>query len=256
MGWGDEIITTSLVKKAKEKHPNRNICVGDGLKVIWNDVFNNNPKISREVTPGCLWVNCYKGVRPYITAAHNDKLIWNKSFKVEPGEIYFSPEELHWKEEGFVYIEPNVKKAWNPNKDWGFEKWRQVVKGLPNIRFIQGSGEKLVEQKNTKSFRDACALLAKASLFVGTDGGLHHAAAALGIPAVVVWGGFIGPQILGYDNHINLHSGTKSCGSKTKCDHCRDALNKITVEMVIHAIDSITESRKTGTSETLHRLSA
>jgi ADP-heptose:LPS heptosyltransferase len=255
MGWGDDLITTSLVKRAYEKHK-KPICVGDGREIKWSEVFNNNPKISKDIYPGCIWVNSYKGCRPYITGVTNDKLTWNKKYKVEPGEIFFTPDELRWTDEDFIYIEPNVKAGWNKNKDWGFDKWKQVVKGLPNLNFIQGYGEKLVEQRDTRSFRDACALLSRAKLFVGTDGGLHHAAAALGIPAVVVWGGFIGPDILGYDSHINLHSGVKSCGRKSKCQHCSDALNQITVEMVINAIHSITESRKTGTSEEVHRLSA
>lgn len=245
MGWGDDLITTAIVKKAKAKS-DKDICVGDGREIFWSEIFENNPKISKKITKNCVWVNSYKGRRPYIKDCLPDKVVWNEDFRVSPGEIFFRPEELRWKEKDFIYIEPNVKAGWCKNKDWGFDKWKQVVRALPNLRFIQGQGERLVEQKDTQTFRDACALLAKASLFVGTDGGLHHAAAALGIPAVVVWGGFISPKILGYDTHINLHTGTHSCGIRKDCKHCSDALNKITVEMVINAIHSITESRKTG----------
>jgi ADP-heptose:LPS heptosyltransferase len=81
-------------------------------------------------------------------------------------------------------------------------------------------------------------LLSKARFLVTTDGGLHHAAAALGKPAIVVWGGLVSPKILGYDSHINLHSGTASCGSTEPCPHCRKALDWVTVDMVVDAINS------------------
>lgn len=237
MGYGDSLIVTSIVKRAalRTKRP---IVVGDGNTIKWCPVFDHNPKIAKKITPDCVWVREVKGNRPYIdyTKTTREKMAW-KPFYVEPGEIYLTPKETNWIERGFVYIEPNCKRS-NGNKDWGFDNWQKVVNALPGIRFIQGAGRKLrgVHQENTLSFRDACGLLSHADLFVGTDGGLHHAAAALGKRAVVVWGGFIGPDILGYKAHTNLWAGVKACGNVLPCPHCRDALAKITPEMVIEAI--------------------
>ncbi len=208
--------------------------------MAWEEVFDHNPKISREPYPGCLWVPNIMGNRPYIDhrKCKPGKIVFRNDFKVEPGEIYLSPEEKARYEDysGFIYIEPNVKGTFSGNKDWGFDKWGEVVKRLP-FRFIQGKGRRLVEQVHTESFRDACALLDRCDLFVGTDGGLHHAAAALGKPAVVVWGGLVSPRILGYDTHTNLHSGTYSCGNYEACSHCRKALDWVTVDMVVKAIE-------------------
>ena len=184
------------------------------------------------------------GARPYIDYTKTtDKKIVFRNYKASPGEIFLKPEEIP-DIEGFIYIEPNTKGTFGGNKDWGFENWQKVVNSLP-YRFVQGWGRKLdgVEQINTKSFRHACGLLSKADFFVGTDGGLHHAAAALGKPAVVVWGGLVSPKILGYDTHINLHSGTHSCGSRTACEHCRKALEWVTVDKVIDAIRSLAEPK-------------
>lgn len=184
------------------------------------------------------------GQRPYIDyfKTTSDKVVYNERFKVEPGELYLTDEERAKFSGGFIYIEPNTKGTFGGNKDWGFDKWQEVVKKLP-YRFIQGHGKKLdgVEQIPTKTFREACALLSHADFFVGTDGGLHHAAAALGKRAVVVWGGLVSPKILGYDSHINLHSGTYSCGSTKACDHCRKALNWVTVDMVCDALRTLAE---------------
>src|SRR5688572_25123829 len=110
MGYGDSLIVTSIVKKAKAKHPNRPVCVGDGTQVRWCEVFDNNPNISREITPDCVWVRSAEGYnRPYVDYQRStkDRIAW-KPFKVEPGELFLSSEETRWTDSGFVYIEPNV----------------------------------------------------------------------------------------------------------------------------------------------------
>jgi ADP-heptose:LPS heptosyltransferase len=244
IGFGDDFIVTSIVKKAYAKH-NKPICVGDGRDIKWEEVFDNNPKLSKAVYPGAVWVNNVMFNRPYIDNLKTtpERVVYNPNFKAEPGEIFLTDAERgRFKDSGFIYIEPNIKGSFGGNKDWGFEKWQEVVKHLP-YRFIQGKGRKLdgVEQIQTGSFREACALLERSDFFVGTDGGLHHAAAALGKRAVVVWGGLVSPKILGYDAHINLHSGTHSCGSPKACAHCRKALDWITVDMVCDAIRSLAQ---------------
>lgn len=205
-------------------------------------MYEGIPYIAKELDPEGPWVHSAKGFRPYIANEDStqDKLSWRKSFRAEPGEIRLTEEELEiWPQTDFVYIEPNIKGWLGPNKDWGFDKWQQVVKTFPSLRWIQGPGRKLdgVEQAQTDTFRQACALLSKADLFVGTDGGLHHAAAALGKKAVVVWGGYTHPRNLGYESHINLQGkGVEPCGSLRPCDHCKNAMNMVTVKMVVDAI--------------------
>jgi hypothetical protein len=242
LGYGDQLLATGIAKRARLFRPGKKICIGDGTQVEWGEVFENNPHISKEILPGCIWVHSHKGFRPYVENDKStaDKLAWKRSFKAHPGELFLTAEEkAKWTQTDFVYIEPNIKGWLGPNKDWGFDRWQEVVNRLP-LRWVQGPGRKLdgVEQVQTASFRDACALLSRASLFVGTDGGLHHAAAALGKKAVVVWGGFTHPRNLGYDDHINLHSGVEPCGSLKPCDHCKKAMDRITVEMVVKAIES------------------
>lgn len=240
MGYGDALLASGIAKKAREKHPDKPICIGTGSEIEWNEVFEGNPFLSRDVVPGAVWVHSYKSFRPYVDYAKttSEKFAWKKDFKAAPGEIYLREDELRWVQSGFVYIEPNIKGWLGPNKDWGFENWQEVVKRLPDVRFIQGPGRKLdgVEQVETTSFRDACALLSRSDLFVGTDGGLHHAAAAFGKKAVVVWGGYTHPRNLGYDFHTNLHSGTEPCGNLKPCSHCVKAMKQVSPKRVAEAI--------------------
>lgn len=242
MGFGDSLLATADVKKAKARFPDRPVVVGNGLTVSWCEVYDHNPKISREITPDAVWVRSAEGLRPYIDYAKSGsgRFAWNYNFRAEPGEIFLTEQETDWPDRDFVYIEPNVKGTVSENKDWGFDNWQRVVDALPGIRFIQGTGRKLanVEQRDTQCFRHAVGLLSHARLFVGTDGGLHHAAAAVGKPAVVVWTGFSPAEVLGYPNHINLQAKTKACGSVKKCAHCDAVKKQITVEKVIEAIES------------------
>lgn len=244
MGYGDQILATGIARRARLAHPTKKICIGDGTRIEWGEVFNNNPHISKEIVPNCVWVQSHKGYRPYIDLERctPEKLAWKKDFKASPGELFLTDaEKRKWSEYSGIYIEPNIKGTMGPNKDWGFHRWQEVVNRMPDVAWVQGPGRRLtgVTQVSTDSFRDACALLSNCIAFVGTDGGLHHAAAALGKKAVVIWGGFTHPRNLGYETHINLHSGTEPCGSLKECSHCKKAMDRITVEMVVKAVRSL-----------------
>ena len=84
---------------------------------------------------------------------------------------------------------------------------------LPWMQLGDVTVKKYTNWLETTTFRHALQVLSKAKLFVGTDGGLHHAAAALGIPSVVIWTGFTSPRHLGYDTHRNIHDGSEPCGT-------------------------------------------
>jgi len=246
MGIGDAIMTSATIRKAHAKYPNRPICVGPGSHAIWDDVWQNLP-VSKEIVPDAVWIHDYGKHRPYIDyeQGDDDHFVYRQDFKAEPGWIILSEAEQKFrtKAEGYIYLEPTVKGSFSGNKDWGFLNWQQVVDEFRPNTFLQGRGHRLDRcmQVETPTFRHALSLLAKAKLFVGTDGALHHAAAALGIPAVVVWGGVASPKNLGYDTHINLWTGSKPCGSHNPCPHCRIALAGITPRMVCAAIMQVLE---------------
>ena len=75
--------------------------------------------------------------------------------------------------------------------------WVQL--GAGGIRVLEG-----VRPIETADFRAACAALAGARAAVLPEGGLHHAAAALDIPAVVIFGAMTSPANTGYASHVNL----------------------------------------------------
>ena len=91
----------------------------------------------------------------------------------------------------------------------------------------------------TPSFRHAVVALSRARLAILPEGGLHHGAAAVGVKAVVLFGGFIPPSVTGYDMHVNLTGGAEACGSLKTCEHCRAAMDAIKVDDVLKAADGI-----------------
>jgi ADP-heptose:LPS heptosyltransferase len=81
----------------------------------------------------------------------------------------------------------------------------------------------------TPTFRHAMAALSVCRAFVGTEGGLMHAAAAVNVPGVILWSEFISPDITGYTMHRNLRHAGVACGSRLNCSGCRASMAAITV---------------------------
>jgi len=81
------------------------------------------------------------------------------------------------------------------------------------------------------------AILRRAKLYIGGEGGMHHGAAAVGVQGVVLFGGFIPPEVTGYALHTNLTGGAEACGSFNPCAHCAAAMQAIGVDEVLeHAM--------------------
>ena len=183
-------------------------------------------------------INC-PGVRPYIAGKTPTQWTW-KPYKPIPDEIKFTDEELEFAERyaGRVMVEPNVKDIGHSNKAW--HRWPALLaalrkEGIPTFQCGPGGTSWIADDfLLTPTFRYAAAALSKARAFIGTEGGLGHAAAAVGVPSVIIFGGFISPQVTGYDMHRNLFTGTGlGCGMRIDCKHCREAMDKITVDEVM-----------------------
>jgi hypothetical protein len=227
---------------------------GDGKKAMWDQhsaaIFSGNPNIAPKEArflddPRIEWVHFYRGNRQYNQIAKdNSHWIWNYEFRPIPGELFFSKDEVKFGEKigkGFVLIEPNLPswKKSSANKDWGLPRYMAInercrLAGLNTVQLVYGAGRRLPGSKpvHTPNFRLGLAALKQAALYIGPEGGLHHAAAALGIPAVVLFGGFVPPLVTGYNTHTNLTGGAEACGSLNPCAHCKAAMAKIEVDEV------------------------
>lgn len=262
MGIGDQLIGSSFAKGARARGVR--VALGDGIHLRWDhnseQVFRHNPNL---VFPGeplhgnIEWMHYYKGKRLYNRQEGNH-WVWNYNFRVQPGEFFFTDGERQavdrlGQPKGFVVIEPNLKSHLTTkapfliNKQWPYRRYAEVAtrlraEGHRIVQFVFSDsfripGATLIQ---TPSFRSAAAILERAALYIGVEGGMHHAAAAVGVPAVVLFGGWLPPAVLGYDTHINLTGGEERfCGLLLPCAHCAAAMQRISVDDVVNAALSL-----------------
>jgi hypothetical protein len=240
VGWGDELMASGQAKRAQETDPRRVQILGaDGIP-RWHPAWAGNPRIARadEVGDFQQIVNG-PNARPYIAGKTPECWTW-RDYEPVPGEIYFTNEEARFgsRNVAHIIIAGSLKPSASPNKQWG--KWKEfaALAKAAGLGLTQLGGRPIpyCRQVQTTTFRDACAVLSTARAFVGNEGGLHHAAAALGIPGVVIFGGFISPRQTGYKMHRNIFTGGEPCGMRVPCRHCSDAMNSITPERVLQEL--------------------
>lgn len=250
MGMGDWILGTGQVKGHFARTGRRvAFGAGPGHKPHLSDLFWGNPNIATKLQwkqgEPLDWITTnYKGRRPYHNHAACTETHWAYSdFRATPGEIFLTPEEQRladvYRPARLVLIEPNTD-ANQPNKQWPKGWYELVAGGLKvegyTVAQMGPAGTPWIKSAlriETPTFRDACAVMSVARLYIGPEGGLHHAAAAFGVPAVVIFGGFNHPRNTGYDFHRNLfRGGYRPCGARIPCSHCHDALQAISTDEV------------------------
>lgn len=275
MSYGDRLMALGDAWALHKADPlKRRVAIGDGAKLdesqpdlSWGLDFLATAADLAKGEP-LQWVYSYPHHRPYIDyAAMRAALGWrwhlkhvgfgptrllgrylfNLAYRPTPAPIVLKPEELalsaQWAAKPFVALEPYIKAGAPPSKQWPVERFAEVARRLsqhiavyqisaPDSPALEG-----VEQIRPRSFRESMAYLKAARLYIGPEGGLHHAAAAVGTRAVVVYGGFTSPLITGYPFHTQLTGGaTEACGTRYGlCPHCREHLDRITVAEVMDA---------------------
>ena len=247
VGLGDWIMATSQVRTLNERTGKRVVVVDRLGRIRWSDAFDGNPRVVRpgEITAGSSFQYARLlnagGSRPYIRAKTDSHWFWQR-WDIRPGELYLTDEEFARGaviSAGAVIVEPNTKVT-DGNKAWPFERWQRLVDAV-DVNWVQvgASGSRRLAGRVRfveTTVREAFAALASARLFVGTEGALHHAAAALGTPAVVLWSEFISPVFTGYASQRNIRKTTAVCGARHPCASCRAAMEAIPVEEVEQAI--------------------
>lgn len=219
----------------------------------WHEAWENNPRIARPEEQGDFQEykprDDYR--RPYIADKTFARWTWRK-YGPPPGELYFSHDEeafgAHYRNR--IIVEPRLKPGASPNKSWGTGYWLEFVRraasagihlsqlGPINKYRLQG-----VEFILTPTMRHAAAILAYARAAVLQEGGMHHVCAAVATPAVVIFGGYISPEVTGYPSQVNLFTGGGlGCGMRVPCEHCVRAMAEITPAVVLEKLRGILET--------------
>lgn len=262
MGWGDEILAAGAAQRLYEDTGQKVAITDRGGAVRWNDIWLGNPAIATptEAARGRVqFMQNGPNARPYhaknvpLTRLSGVKFTdWRA--RDHRGRLYLTDAE---RERGrrlradgpYWLIEPSPVAQSNQNKRWPFDRFERVAQRVP-VRLVQllhDDSHELMKVSGTRTptFRDACGVLASAEGYIGTEGGLHHAAAALGIPAVVIFGGCMSVETFGYPEHINLaDNGPESpCGRWMPCTHCVRAMAAISAAQVLDAVHWLLDAR-------------
>jgi len=259
MGWGDEIMAIGHAVVTQERderrRPVRILSLG-GLP-RWSPVWESQASILRPEDPdppgGFQAVQNGAGCRPYI------KYPFTRESGLTPsgwrardhwGRLELREESLAFgralrKEIGsYVVVGVDTGPGASPNKAWGEERYQDLLRRIQDLNPIRllgptstPGGLELIREVKTPEFLDACGTVAASRGYVGAEGGLHHAAAYLSRPAVVIFGGFISPDVTGYPGHVNLTGGAwGSCGKWDLCPHCQKCLQRIKPAAVAEAL--------------------
>lgn len=238
MGIGDEIMAAGDARRSFLDHGRKVEIVGrDGLR-RWHPMWEGLEYIATPGQAGTFTrlVNG-PGCRPYHVAKEPDRWRFNLAYRTNRGQIAFTPDELAFAERyrGRVILEPHTKPKAPPGKQWGWVRWNKLAwllqerghrvtqMGHPGVALLDGA-----DFIATPTFRHAAAVLSVARAAVLPEGGLHHAAAAVGCNAVVIFGGFTPTEVTGYDMHHNIGaSGGDACGMRVPCNHCRKWMDSI-----------------------------
>lgn len=242
MGFGDDIMVTARVRALYAENPVPVLISGLDKRPRWSEIWENNPKIARRPDSAGQVICDGPGARPYLDYSRlTHQRYFFKEIDLQPGEIFLTEKEMS-RTAPFVFIEPHVRSDVRPNKDWGFQRFQELVGIRTELPWAQCDyGRPLLEGVRvipTTSFREACGVMSGAIAAVMVEGGLHHAAAALGIPAVVIFGAYIPPAITGYENHVNLARDLPDVVGVNPLDpRAQVALASISVEEVSTALD-------------------
>jgi ADP-heptose:LPS heptosyltransferase len=240
MGWGDEIMALGEAEKLSG-----NVAIVDASgKPRQHPAWLGHLKIAQP-SEGFEHsvLNC-PGNRPYVKSVTASAWQW-KPYKPTAGHIEFSEQELEFAESlgnNFIVIEPTLKnKVESQNRNWGWTNFTKLTR-LIDADWVQfGATEPRMLPKarwiQTKTARHMAVALTKAKAFVSPEGGMHHTAASVNLGGVVIFGGFISPEVTGYDIHTNIFKGDNThsilgCGKRVKCTHCDRAMQEITPEYV------------------------
>lgn len=247
MGIGDEMMMAGEARRAAAGTARKYRILDRNGEHFWHSVFDGNPNIARPGHPYDGTLGFINGHRPYIEGETKERRTF-REYTPTPAPLKLGPQALAFAKRaaGAVVFNPSIKRKASPNKDWGWARWRDLVQiSRTEIRWIQ-LGEAGVpavrgaEFIHTPGFHDAVGLLSGARAAVLHEGALHHAAAAVGTPAVVIYGGYIGPRVTGYPGQKALFMDTPEwplgCGMRVPCEHCKTAMESFTPSRVLAAL--------------------
>lgn len=259
MGYGDVLLAAGMAQRLYAEAPERGplvITTCEGTP-RWRPEWQGNPAIraaKAPLPPGTRTLPCGHDCFPYPPTRPAG------SFRASEhrATIYFTDDERARAQAvvdahgAFVLVEPPAAGRKNANRRWpGWHALGQVLAATLPVPVLQLTGPPHVDRIRGlgaiphDSFRDACAIMARATLCVLPEGGITIGAGCVGAAAVVLHGGHSSPDDFGYPEHVNLaDTGPGSpCYYSKPCAHCDAIWARLTVDAVVTVVQQTLAAR-------------
>lgn len=258
-GLGDVLMCTPALREAKRLNPDCRI----SLYTDFPDVVEGLPFIERvrpssERPGGAIWMNYARSPRPrrHLARIMGDQLgvavrDVRPSCTVREDLIERFRRDWEVRPRPLVLVTRRAS-SWTPNKDWPGESWEDLVARLAaRATVIEVGGPpdgpaaapvgNYVDLRGRTSLPELIAAVAAADIHVAPVTGTVHIAAAMGVPSVVIYGGYEHPDCSGYPGNIDLYSPVECapCWLRTPCPHAKKCLHRITPDQVESAVDRL-----------------
>lgn len=249
---GDSLLLSASLQGLRQKYPKHKIII----ESKWKELFINNPNVDwvtkhhisttkRHLLPKYKIVNAtttsiYKQISRYVS---KDRIFYP--------EIFLTKDEIQntQKKYSFPYISvcPQGKSTFSANrKEWGSKKFQRLRNYFPTLKFVQiGSktDKLLINTLDARglNIRESAAIIKNSLFFIGLEGGLMHLAKAVEKKSVIIYGGFIRPEISQYKenlNIVNLVDCSPCFSSEEPHSDCLDkkCMDEISAEFVFEEI--------------------
>jgi hypothetical protein len=252
MGWGDEIVAAGQAQRLYDADPSARVAICDREgQPRWHPIWDGNPILATpaDVARGELVQRIVSGpnCRPYIVYPFTQETGWtfNQAFRCRDhiAKLYLTQAELRLGIEAhamygpYVLIEPFTK---HKNFRWPLTRWSQLVSACPDLTFVQHMHKDSEPVPGARyewaTFREACGLIAASEVYVRSESGLCHAAAAMGAWQVTLFGGCMDSFVMGgYPKQAVIADASPGspCGLWNACAHCADVMGRIAVAHVL-----------------------
>jgi ADP-heptose:LPS heptosyltransferase len=255
MGIGDELMMAGEARRLAAGRGHRYRMLDKRGQPKWHWVWEGNPNIARLDEPHDGEIGYSNALRPYIATLTPARYTF-RDYRPHPAELRLTPRARALAEHarGAIVFNPSVKERAPVNKDWGLQRWKALLARGVGLRWIQigepGRSPRLrgADFIPTADFFDACGVMSGAAAVVVHEGALHHAAAALGVPAVVIRGGFISPRVTGYAGQVDFYVEDEryplGCGNRLPCPHCAEAMEAVKPERVAAVVRELMSNKR------------
>ena len=174
-------------------------------------------------------------------------------------EMFFGPKEVNSipkPSAEYIVVQSQASHSNQPQttKDWDVKSMQEVVDFLGKRFVIIQIGSK--KDKRLEGVKDYCGkttireaglLLKKSRMFLGLEGALMHMARAVDCPSVIIWGGRLKPEQIGYPcfENVTVDLECSPCWLPNACPHDLKCMREISSKCVIDACEKILSQKDT-----------